>query len=417
MSGVPDLSAFIHPGDTVLWGQAGAEPLTLTRALVEQRQRLGRPRLFLGIGQSGVLQPEHADAFDFLAYCGSGSNRALAAAGVLDILPCHYSQLPALMRCGALRVDVVMLQVSPPDEQGRHSLGLANEYLLAALDSARVVLAEVNDQVPWTHGERCLRGDEIDLRVGASYAPWAAEATPAGPVEQDIARHVAGLIDDGCTLQTGLGALPDAVLRALVDRRDLGVHSGVIGDGVAALCEAGVVTNARKTIDRGVSVGGLLMGSARLHRFAHRNERLRLRSTDYTHDASVLAAIDRFVAVNSAIEVDLSGQVNAEVANGVYVGAVGGALDFLRGAQRSRGGLPIIALPSTTGARSRIVARLSGPVSTPRSDAALIVTEHGVADLRGLPLSRRVDRLLAIADPRHRDALARDARLVHPRTA
>ncbi len=417
MNDVPDLSAFIRPGDTVLWGQAGAEPLSLTRALVAQRHRLGRLRLFLGIGQSGVLQAEHADAFELLAYCGSGSNRALAAAGVFDILPVHYSQLPVLMRSGALRIDVVMLQVSAPDAHGRHSLGLANEYLLAALDSARVVLAEVNDQVPWTHGARCLRADEMQLRVNASYAPPSAAVPPIGPREQAIARHVAGWIEDGATLQTGLGAIPEAVLSELGDRRDLGVHSGAIGDGVAVLSESGVITNARKTIDRGISIAGLLMGSARLHRLAHRNPNLQLRPTEYTHDATVLASIDRFVAINSALEVDLSGQVNAEVAGGVYVGAVGGALDFMRGAQRSRGGLAIVALPSTAGSRSRIVATLSGPVSTPRSDVGLIVTEHGVADLRGLSLAARVDRLIGIADPQHRDALARDAAPIARRAA
>ena len=417
MNDGPDLSAYIRPGDTVLWGQASAEPLGLTRALVAQRHRLGRPRLFLGIGQSGVLKPEHAEAFELLSYCGSGSNRALAAAGVLDILPVHYSQLPVLMRSGALRIDVVMLQVSPPDEQGRHSLGLANEYLLAALDSARVVLAEVNEQVPWTYGARCLRADEMHLRVSASYAPPAAAAPRIGPLEQAIARHVAEWIEDGATLQTGVGAIPEAVLTALGDRRDLGLHSGAIGDGVAALSEAGVITNALKTIDRGISIAGVLMGSARLHRLAHRNPRLQLRSTEYTHDAAVIASIDRFVAINSAIEVDLSGQVNAEVADGVYVGAVGGALDFMRGAQRSRGGLAIVALPSAAGSRSRIVATLSGPVSTPRSDAGLIVTEHGVADLRGLSLSARIDRLIAIADPQHRDALARGAAPIARRAA
>jgi len=408
MQAVPDLARWLRPGDTVLWGQAHAEPQTLTGALVEQRHRLGRLRLMLGLGASQVLQPAHADAFDFIAYCGGGSHRALARAGLLDILPCHYSQWPALMRAKAWAVDVVMVQVSPPDEQGRHSLGLAHEYLVPAIEAARVVLAEIHPDVPWTHGTRHLRADEIDLCVNASYSlpVVAVAANLNGDVEQAIARHVASFIDDGATLQTGLGAIPQAVLGALHDRRDLGVHSGVIGDALAELAEAGVVTNARKSIDRGCSVAGLLMGGARLHRYAHRNPALQMRSSEYTHDAAVLASIERFVAINSAIEIDLTGQVNAEVAAGVYVGAVGGALDFLRAAHRSRGGVPIIALPSTAGAASRIVVQLSGPVTTPRSDAGVIVTEHGAADLRGLPLRTRVQRMLAIAHPAHREALA-----------
>jgi acetyl-CoA hydrolase len=400
-----DLARWIRPGDTVVWGQANAEPLGLIEALVAQRHDLARLRLFLGIGGSGRLRPEHADAFDFLAYCGSGTNRALAQAGVLDILPTHYSQLPGLIRSGALRIDVVMLQVSPADEQGRHSLGLAHEYLVAALDTARVVVAEVHEQVPWTHGERLLRADEIDLRIDAAY-PLPQSPTPAASgVEEAIADRVAGLVEDGATLQFGIGALPRAVLARLADRRDLGVHSGVIHDGVADFVAAGIVTNARKSIDRGVTVTGLLMGSERLHRWAHRNPSLALRGSDYTHDAAVLASIDRFVAINSAIEVDLGGQINAETAGGVYVGAVGGALDFLRGAQRSRGGVPIVALPSTARGRSRIVARLDGPVTTPRSDAGVVVTEHGIADLRGLSLRQRRQRLLDIADPEQRERL------------
>ena len=405
----PDLAPWVRPGDTVVWGQATAEPRTLTQALVAQRHAFARLRVFVGIGASPTLQPEHADAFDFVGYSASGTHRALADAGVLDILPCHYSQLPELLRDGPLRIDVVMLQVSPPDAQGRHSLGLAQEYLLAALDAARVVMAEVHPDVPWVHGARTLQAADIDLLVHATYAPLDAATGTPGPVEQAITRHVASLVDDGATLQLGIGNVPEAVLAALHDRRDLGLHTGAAGDGVAALAQAGVLTNARKSIDPGVSVAGLLMGGARLRQWAHCNPALELRGTEYTHDAAVLASIDRLVAINSAIEVDVTGQVNAEVAGGVYVGAVGGAIDFLRGAARSKGGLPIVALPATAKGKTRIVAQLSGPVSTPRADAGLFVTEHGIADLRGQPLARRVRRLIDIASPEHREDLERQA--------
>ncbi|MDN6876993.1 acetyl-CoA hydrolase/transferase C-terminal domain-containing protein [Pseudomonas citronellolis] len=400
-----DLSELIRPGDTVLWGQANAEPLPLTQALMEQRARIGRFRVMLGIASSRTCRPEHADVVDFLAYCGAGANRELGNAGVLDILPCHYSQLPGLIASGALRIDVLMLQLAPADSHGRYSLGIAHEYLLPALDHARVVIAEVNRQAPRTFGERTLGDADLDAILHTDRPPL--ENPPARIREADarIAAHIAGLIDDGATLQMGIGAIPDAVLGALRGHRDLGVHSGSLGDGVAQLMQAGVITNARKNRDRGVSVGGVLLGSRVIHDFAHDNPAIQLRSTTYTHDPDVLASLDRFVAINSAVEVDLTGQVNSEIAAGSYVGAVGGALDFLRGAQRSRGGLPIIALPSTAGANSRIVARLNGPATIPRSDAGLIITEYGVADLRGKSLRQRVECLLEVTHPQHRAAL------------
>ncbi len=405
------LSSLIRPGDTVMWGQSHAEPVTLMRALVAQRHGFKRIRVFLGIGLADVLTPEHADAIDFLAYCGSGANRKLARANVLDILPAHYSQLPELIRSGALRIDVVMLQVSPPDEHGRYSLGLAREYLVEALKHARAIVAEVHPDVPWTYGGPFLRAADIDLLVTSDTPFPDAAATTPGPVEQAIGQHVASLVEDGATLQTGIGAIPDAVMAALHDKRDLGVHTGSIGDGIAALCEAGVVTNARKTIDAGITVGGVIIGSARVRRFAHRNPALELRGTEYTHNPHVLRRIERFTAINSAVEVDLTGQVNAEVVGGTYVGAVGGVGDFLRAAQASRGGVPIVALPSTAGAHSRIVTTLSGPVTVPRSDACVIVTEYGIADLRGLSLAQRVPKMIAIAHPDHRERLARAAGL------
>ena len=406
------LQDLIRPGDTLWWGQATAEPLTLTRALVAHRHALaqgGRLRVFVGMAASDTLQPDHADAIDFFGYAAGGTHRALAQAGVLDILPSHYSHLPGLIRSGVLPVDVVLLQVSPPDDEGRYSLGLAQEYLPAALEQARVVIGEVNPAIPWTHGSVHLQAADFALLIAAEHPPLEQTRTAPGPVEQAIARHVAALIDDGATLQLGVGNLPEAVLAALHGHRDLGLHSGAVGDGIAALAEAGVLTNAKKSLDTGVGIGGILMGSEKLRRWAHHNPALQLRGTDYTHHPEVLAASHQLAAINAAIEVDLTGQINAEVAAGVYVGAVGGAVDFLRGAALSHGGLPIVALPATAKGKTRIVARLSGPVSTPRSDAGLIVTEHGVADLRGQTLSRRVRRLIDIAAPEHREDLDRQA--------
>ncbi len=400
-----DLRRYVRPGDTVVWGQACAEPLTLTEALVAQRARLGGVRCFLGIGASDTLRPEHADHLSFVGYGTGGTHRSLARSGVLDVLPVHFSQLPALFSTGRIAVDVAFVSLPPADSHGRYGLGIAEEYLPAVLDAARVVIAEVNDLVPRTRTGRVLSDADLDVVLHTSRPPAAVPAAVPGEVDERIAAHVAALVQDGSTVQTGVGAIPAAVLRSLADRRDLGVHSGLVGDEIVDLIEAGAVTGSAKSRDRGLVVGGMLLGSQRVFDFADRNPDVVLRDTGYTHDPEVLAGQSRFVAINSAVEVDLTGQINAEVARGRYIGAVGGAVDFLRGAHRSRGGLPIVALPATAGSGSRIVSRLSGPVSTPRADAGIIVTEFGVADLRGLPCSERRARMLAIAHPDHRDAL------------
>ena len=405
----PDLTPYIRNGDTLLWGQAAAEPLTLTRALVAQRQSLGRVRIFLGIGLSDTLKPEHADHFHFMSYCGAGSNRNLARAGVLDIFPCAYSSFPDILKPGQPFADVVLVQVSPPDENGRYSLGLANDLLVAAIPGARVVIAEVNPLVPRTFGALTLSASDIDLLVHGSVPPIESPPGKASPVDMLIATRVADLIEDGSTLQFGLGGVADATLALLHDRRDLGVHSGIVGDGIVELAESGALTNAMKGRDFGVSITGLLIGTRRLYEFVDGNVALGMRGNSYTHGPEVLRSLNKFVAINSAIEVDLTGQVNAEVANGEYLGAVGGAPDFLRAAHLSRGGLPIVALPSMAGQRSRIVARLSGPVTTPRCDAGIIVSEHGIADLRGLSLAQRKRRMLDIAHPSQREMLEREA--------
>jgi acyl-CoA hydrolase len=405
-----DLATWVRPGDTVMWGQANAEPLALTRALVAQRHDLGPVRAFVGVSWFDTVDPAHADRIAFASYCGAGRNRTVARAGRLEIFGSHYSALARDLRSGALRVDVLMLQLAPADAAGRYSLGISHEYLVPALEHARVVLAEVNDRVPWTHGGTTLGDDDLDAIVRTSRPLDEPPTTREAEVDAAVARRVAALVDDGATLQVGLGVLPALVLRELASRRDLGIHSGQIGDAVVDLADSGALTNAQKSVDRGVTIAGNMLGGARLHRYVDRNPAVQFRSTEYTHDAAVLASHERLVAINSAVEVDLTGQVNAEVANGVYVGAVGGLADFLRGAARSRGGLPIIALPARAGAASRIVATLGGPVTVARSDVALVVTEHGVADLRGVPLAARAERMIAIADPDARAGLAETLR-------
>lgn len=398
----------------MIWGQACAEPLTLTETLFAQRHAVGHFRCFLGIPVATTLRAEYGDVVSFLSYCGTGGNRALHRAGCLDLLTAHYSTFPGLFRGPQLRIDVALVQVPPANPDGSYSLGLAHEYLGAALDAARVVIAEVNDQLPVIPGTRQLRPAEITVVVPTSRPP--AELAPAAPdaVVTAVAAQVASLIDDGATLQVGIGSLSAAVLAALGDRRDLGIHSGMISDGVADLIEAGVVTNARKTRDRFLTVGGLLMGTRRLFDLAAADPSIQLRPTAYTHDIDVLAGIDSFVSVNAALEVDLLGQVNSERLGASYVGAVGGAVDFARGAARSADGIPVTALPSTSHGRSRIVPRLTVPASVPAVDAGVVVTEYGVADLRGRTQAQRAELLIQIAHPDHRAAL--DESMSYPAT-
>lgn len=405
-----DFPALIRPGSMVCWGQAAAEPLALTRALLARRAEIGGFDAFVGIGWSESADPAFADHVRFHSYCATGTNRRLAAAGRLAIIPSHYSALAAAL---APRVEVLMLQLAPPDRQGRYSMAAACEYLRPLVDSARLVIAEVNDQAPVTPGPCSLGAADIDIVVHSSRPLASAPAPVPGAAETAIGAIIAGLVEDGAVLQVGLGALPESVLQALGGHRDLGVHSGLMTDGMAALIERGVITNARKAIDAGTSVTGLLTGGRRLMELAHRNPAFCLRETAYTHGPSVLARLDRLTAINAAVEVDLTGQINAEEVAGRYVGAVGGAADFLRGAQLAARGRPIVALPATAkgpaGPVSRIVAKLGGPVSTSRADAGIIVTEFGSADLRGLSLPERRARMIGLAAPEFREELERAA--------
>ncbi|HVP09018.1 MAG TPA: acetyl-CoA hydrolase/transferase C-terminal domain-containing protein [Burkholderiales bacterium] len=380
----PDLSRHVRPGDGVIVGQACAEPQALTQALTEQRAAFSGAQLFLGVNYAGIVKPEHADHLRLSSYCGAGRNRALADAGVLDIHPHPYSRLAALFRERRIACDVVLVQVSPPNARGEYSMGLAVDYLPPAISAARAVIAEVNDRVPWTYTERLFRREDFALLVESSREPAAPPPARSGDAESAIARHAAQFIPDGATLEFGLGVLPDAVCAALARHRGLRIHSGTIGDGVIDLMRGGAV---------GAAICGQLIGTRRLFDFARDNPAIRLRSTEHTHDARILAGLERFVAINSAVEVDLTGQVNAEVAGGSYLGAVGGALDFIRAANASPGGVSLLLVPA-----ARVVQSLSGPVSTPRSEACVIVTERGAADLRGCTLSERVRRMQAISN-------------------
>lgn len=399
------LDELVRSGDHVLWGEGAGEPATLVARLLEQSVAIGSFTAFVGFGSSRAVTANAPVSIGFRSYGALGTTRALAKAGRLEILPEHIGMLPLLIDSGHLRCDVALIHVSAAGPDGRHSLGASVMHMESAISRARVVIAEINDHMPYTFGHRTIGPEDVDFAIETS-APLPEESAPRlSPTDQAIARHVCMHIDDGATLQAGIGGVPDAVAAALGDRRDLGVHSGMIGDGLAALIAAGVVTNARKPIDRGISVGGILVGREPLFRLAERNPALHVRPSSYTHNPRVLGRIDNLVSINSALEIDLTGQVGAETVGGAAIGAIGGQADFLRAAHRAPKGCAIVALPSAGKAGSRIRERLSGPVSTARSDVDVVVTEHGSADLRGLSETERRRAILAIADPHHRGAL------------
>lgn len=407
-----DLASLIHPGDTIAWGGSAAEPTALLELFDAQIHRMPQAHVLLGFSLTETLDAARLlSRMHVKALGGAGSNRRFNAIGALDVLPVNYSALPHLVRSGDIPIDVVLVQLAA-DGSGQR-LTLLADYIGDAIAKARVVVAEINDRAPCMFGEPPIDAADIDHVLPVSHPLVEWRAPEGGDAARAIGEQVARLIPDRATLQVGLGTLPDAVLACLGNKRDLGLHSGVIGDGVAALMDRGIITNRHKSIDDGIGVTGSLLGTDGLYRWAHRNPRLHLRSSHYTHDIATLGSIENLFGINSALEVDLTGQINAEVASGNHIGLIGGHADFLRGCQRSPGGRGIIALESTArgGSISRIVTSLSGGVvTTSRCDADIVVTEHGVADLRGQTLSERAKAMIAIAHPDYRKQLEASAR-------
>jgi acyl-CoA hydrolase len=398
----------------VAWSHAGSEPIGLIAQLLEQRRRLGSDIkvLLYGVSYSGILRPEHADVLSFTSIGGLGTLAALAHGGCLDILPCRYSDLPRLVSSGVAAADVYMTVGSLPDEDGAISIGPTVALARDLLDAARTKIVEINPHVPYVGGDATVPLATFDAAV-FSDRPLVSPPPPraASPAVDAICAKVAKLIPDGATIQLGIGSIGQRLPQHLNGHRDLGVHSAVISDGIAELIQKGVATGKRKEVDNGLAVGGECLGSAALYDFVNRNEWVELRRASYVLSEDVLGSFDRLVSVNSALQIDLTGQVNAETRNGIHIGAVGGQVDFVRAAARAPHGVSIIALPSTTSSgQSRIVRRLdSGVVTTPRSEVGMIVTEHGIADLRGRPLGERTRMLIDIAHPDHRAELVAGA--------
>jgi len=404
-----DFAALIRDGDTIGWAQATAEPVFLTRLLNEQAPRCPPFRLFFALTFAGDFAADHPNV-TVTALGGGGAGRRFFAGNAGKIIPANISDLCDLIAAGHPRIDVVLLQVSGPDADGNYNAGIGIECLREMIAGARLVVAQINPELPWTNGDTLIAGELIDILVPATHPVLELPAPRIGPVERAIAGHVARLVPDRATLEFGIGRIPEAVTASLGKKSGLGIHSGSIGDGVADLMIAGIVDNRHKEIDAGVTITLMLIGTRRLYAFADRNKLIEIRSPRYTHDALVLGNFRRFVAINSALDIDLTGQVNAETVAGRTVGLTGGQMDFVRAANRAPEGRSIIALPSTTRdrAHSRIVARLpDGVVTTPRAEADCVVTEHGIAELRGRTLAERARALIAVADPAFRPELQR----------
>ncbi|UVO38482.1 4-hydroxybutyrate CoA-transferase [Bradyrhizobium arachidis] len=405
----PDFRGLIREGDLVVCGQATAEPLTLTEALMAQAGELPAFRMMVGPIFSDTFSAARAPNVSFQSYGVIGNARRLARAGRLDVIPSNYSAFCTDFASRRHKADVVLVQLAESGD-GRLSASLSNDYVIDAARGARLVIAEINPDAPFTFGTEWPDDIPIHMRVAARRAPVELASPPLDDISRRIAAHAASLIPDGSTLQFGVGRIPDAILSSLSHVRDLGTHSGLINDAVVDLIERGAVTNAKKGIDAGITVTNQVIGTGRLYGFVHENKAVSVRPTSYTHGQGVLARINRLVAINSALQVGLDGSVNSETLNGIAIGAIGGQLDFVRGANASAGGRAVIALPATASdGTSRIVARVE-TVTTPRADVDAIVTEWGIAELRGCGLAARARRMIAIAAPEHRDALSAQLR-------
>ena len=406
----------IRSGDQVYLHCAAATPSVLLDALVARAPELhdvGVIHLHCE-GPGPHLAPEMAGHFRHRALFIGPNARAAVNQGRADFVPVFLSDVPRLFDSGAMPLDAVFVNATPPDSHGFCSLGVSVEAMHAAVRAARTVIVQLNPAMPRTLGESFIHVDEIDLAVEVDVPPYGHPIGPIGEIERRIGEHVADLVPDGATLQLGIGAIPAATALALRDKRDLGVHTEMFTDSIVDLVEAGVVTGVRKERNRGKIVTAFLMGTKRLYDFVDDNPMVEMRSVDFTNDTHVIRSFSRMVAINSAIEVDLTGQVVADsIGHRLYSG-VGGQMDFIRGAALADEGRAVIALPSTAagGTRSRIVSALAAGagVVTTRAHVRTVVTEWGTAELFGKSVRERAEALIAIAHPDHRDRLRAEAR-------
>jgi len=414
----------IQSGNRVFLTGNVSVPRVILAALVEQAPNLTDVEIvqLLTIGDANYVQPSMEGHLRVNAMFISPNTRKAVQEGRADFTPVLLSEFPLLFKRGTLSLDVALIQVSPPDEHGFCSLGVEVGPTKTPAETARIIIAEVNEQMPRTLGDSFIHVSRLHHIIPVNYAISElvmAEDGDAAIVEK-IAGHIAGLIPDGATMQLGIGAIPDAVLRYLYDKKDLGIHTEFFSDGVIDLVNAGVLTNARKTLHPGKIVAGFLMGSRRLYDWVDDNPMIELHRTEYVNDPFIIAQNERMVAINSAIEVDLTGQVCADSIGPKFYSGVGGQLDFVYGASRSKDGVPIIALPSSVTLKDgTVISKIShmlkqgAGVVTTRNHVRFIVTEFGVAELYGKTIRQRAQALINVAHPDFRAELKKQAAELH----
>ncbi|HNH47072.1 MAG TPA: acetyl-CoA hydrolase/transferase C-terminal domain-containing protein [Myxococcota bacterium] len=398
-------------------GANAGEPQLLVEELARQAARFGTLEVaeMLSMRWSKALvQPSVFGHIRVNALFIGAAVRAAVQSGDADYTPVFLSEIPALFRPGGpLPLDAALVQVSPPDEHGYCSMGVCVDVMRSAVENARMVIAQINPQMPRTLGNSFLHSSKIHYAVEHDCPLVTLEGHDADAVQDQIGARVAELVEDGCTLQTGIGGIPDAVLSRLRDRKDLGVHTEMLSDGVMELIEAGVITGAHKPLWPGKAVTSFVLGSNKLYRFVDNNPMVEMQPSDVTNDPYLIARHPRLVAINSALAIDLTGQVNADSIGTKFYSGIGGQVDFLRGAARSEGGRPIVALPSTAknGTVSRIVPTLApgAGVVTSRGDVHHVVTEWGRVNLHGLTIRQRARALISIAHPAFREQLEAEA--------
>ena len=409
-----DAAGLVRDGDTVVVPTGVGEPPALLHALSARRHELRDVAVsqILPLRKFAYLDPDTRANIRHDAYFFGGASRPGGQAGWVDYVPAYFSELPMLIDRGLLPAEVVVSLASPMDEHGYFSLSLAPDYTMAAIRRARVVLLEVNPNVPFANGDCLVHISQVAGLVESADELFEVGLPEIGPVQQAIGKYVAELIDDGSTLQIGYGGILDAVVVQLQHKRELGIHTEMLGDGILSLIESGAVTNRRKTFMPGRTIATFALGSRRLYRSMHRNPGIEMHPVEFTNDPYLAARNDNLCAINATMQIDLIGQCGSESRGHLPYSGTGGQADFVRAANRSRGGKAFIVLPSTAknGAVSRIAPVLSPGthVTTSKNDINYVVTEYGVAQLRGKTAKQRAEALIGIAHPDFRGEL-RDA--------
>lgn len=406
----------VKSGDRIYISGNAATPYVLMKALAQRKDELFNVELVhvLLMGEDPLSKPEMEGHFRHNSLFVGPADRKAINEGRADYIPIFLHQIPDLFYSGQMPIDVAILHLSPPDEHGFMSYGVEVLASKAAAEKAKIVIAQVNDQMPRVLGDSFIHVSRVHKIVEVSEPLPELERQPMTEVELKIGQYIAELIDDGCTLQLGIGGIPDAVFASLKNRRELGIHTEMVSDGVMEAIEAGIITGSRKTLHPYKVIMTFVLGSKRLYNFVDNNPVFEARPTDYTNHPFIVAQNEKMVAINSAIEVDITGQVCSDSIGTYIYSGFGGQVDFIRGAAHSKGGKPIIALPSTAkdGEVSRIVPYLKqgAGVVTTRADVRYVVTEYGVAYLYGKNLQERTKALINIAHPKFRDDLIKEAK-------